>query len=80
MMPEMGFPGNRLWDEVHMQEVSGEDHWNRHLCKGGERGGYQHEERGGRDAGHLRPSPWGVLGAPTASRVVLQKTEVARPL
>ena len=32
------------------------------------------------DAGHLRPSPQGALGAPTASRVVLQKTEVARPL
>lgn len=44
MMPEMGFPENRLWDEVHMQEVSGEDHWNRHLCKGGEQGRYQHEE------------------------------------
>ena len=70
MMPEMGFPGNRLWDEVHMQEVSGEDHWNRHLCKGGERGGYQHEERGGRDAGHLRPSPQGALGAPTAGGMV----------
>ena len=27
-MPEMGFPGNRLWDEVHVQDVSGEGHWN----------------------------------------------------
>ena len=76
MMPEMGFPGNRLWDEVHVQDVSGE----LHLCNGGVGGGYQHKERDIWDAGHLRPSPRGALGAPTASRVVLRKTKVARPL
>lgn len=70
MMPEMGFPGNRLWDEVHVQDVSGEDHWNDTCVKEGREVG-TNTRRGISGmlaiSVHLPGEPWGPQQPPELS-------------
>lgn len=87
MMPEMGFPGNRLWDEVHMQEVSGRTIGTDTCVKEGSEAG-TNMRRGAAGmlaiSDHPPREPWGPQQpggwSEMSIRVVLQKTEVARPL
>ena len=63
MMPEMGFPGNRLWDEVHVQDVSGEGHWNDNPLQ------YSCLENPHGQRNPVGYSPWGCKESDTAEQL-----------